>query len=49
VSALDADDVADLLAGDAPQAARVLVAALARETPVLASGTLTERCGGRIL
>jgi len=49
VSAPDADDVADLLAGEAPQAARVLVAALARETPVLASGTLTERCGGRIL
>jgi len=49
VSTPDADDVAELLSGDAPQAARALVSALARETPVLASGTLTERCGGRVL
>jgi threonine dehydratase len=49
VSTPDADDVAELLAGDAPQAARARVSMLARETPVLASGTLTERCGGRVL
>jgi threonine dehydratase len=49
VSELDADDVAQLLAGDAPIRARELVAELARETPVLASGTLSERCGGRVL
>jgi threonine dehydratase len=49
VSELDADDVAQLLAGDAPIAARERVAELARETPVLASGTLSERCGGRVL
>ena len=45
----DADAVAKLLAGDAPHAAREVVAELARETPVLISGTLTERCGGRVL
>ncbi len=46
---LDADAVAELLAGDAPRAAQQLVRELARETPVLASGTLSERCGGRVL
>ena len=45
----DAEAVAELLGGDAPRAARELVGVLARETPVLASGTLTERCGGRVL
>ncbi len=45
----DADAVAALLCGEQPHRARELVATLARETPVLASGTLTERCGGRIL
>jgi threonine dehydratase len=49
VSAPDADDVAALLAGDAPHAARLIVADFARETPVLASGTLSERFGGRVL
>ena len=49
MSELDADDVAQLLAGDAPIQARERVAELARETPVLASGTLSERCGGRVL
>ena len=49
MSGPDADAVAELLAGDAPAAARALVSTLARETPVLASGTLTERCGGRVL
>ena len=45
----DADAVIELLAGDAPRAAREVVAELARETPVLISGTLSERCGGRVL
>jgi threonine dehydratase len=49
VSASGADEVAELLSGEAPHAARLLVATLARETPVLASGTLTERFGGRVL
>jgi len=44
-----ADDVAELLSGEAPRAARLLVGGLARETPVLASGTLSERFGGRVL
>jgi threonine dehydratase len=49
VSSPDADAVIELLAGDAPRAAREVVAELARETPVLISGTLSERCGGRVL
>jgi threonine dehydratase len=49
VSSPDADAVIELLAGDAPHVARKVVADLARETPVLISGTLTERCGGRVL
>ena len=49
MSSPDADAVVELLAGDAPHAARAVVGELARETPVLISGTLTERCGGRVL
>jgi threonine dehydratase len=49
VSAPDVDAVVALLSGDAPQRARELVSRVARETPVLASGTLSERCGGRVL
>jgi threonine dehydratase len=49
VTTADADGVVELLSGDAPRAARELVGALARETPVLASGTLAERFGGRVL
>jgi threonine dehydratase len=49
VSAPDVDAVVALLSGDAPQRARELVSKVARETPVLASGTLSERCGGRVL
>jgi threonine dehydratase len=49
VSAPDVDAVVELLSGDAPQRARELVSKVARETPVLASGTLSERCGGRVL
>ena len=49
MNGLDADAVIELLAGEAPRAAREIVGELARETPVLASGTLTERCGGRVL
>lgn len=49
MSAPDVDAVVALLSGDAPQRARELVSRVARETPVLASGTLSERCGGRVL
>jgi threonine dehydratase len=49
VSAPDVDAVVELLSGDAPQRAREQVSKVARETPVLASGTLSERCGGRVL
>lgn len=49
MSAPDVDAVVALLSGDAPQRARELVSKVARETPVLASGTLSERCGGRVL
>jgi threonine dehydratase len=49
VSESQADALAALLAGDAPNDARAVVSELARETPVLASGTLTERCGGRVV
>ena len=49
MSSPDADAVVELLAGDAPHVARAIVGVLARETPVLISGTLTERCGGRVL
>ena len=49
MNGLDAGAVIELLAGEAPRAAREIVGELARETPVLASGTLTERCGGRVL
>ncbi|HEY7966339.1 MAG TPA: threonine ammonia-lyase [Solirubrobacteraceae bacterium] len=44
-----ADALAALLAADAPQDARRVVSELARETPVLLSGTLSERCGGRVV
>jgi len=49
VSESQADALAALLAGDAPNDARAVVSELARETPVLASGTLSERCGGRVV
>ena len=45
----DADAVAAMLAAGAAQAAREVVRERARETPVLASGTLSERCGGQVL
>jgi threonine dehydratase len=45
----DAEAVAEALAGGAAQAARAVIAERARETPVLTSGTLTERFGGRVL
>ncbi len=44
-----ADALAALLAADAPQDARRVVSELERETPVLLSGTLSERCGGRVV
>jgi threonine dehydratase len=49
VSDSPADALAALLAADAPQDARRVVSELARETPVLLSGTLSERCGGRVV
>ncbi|HLW96600.1 MAG TPA: threonine ammonia-lyase [Solirubrobacteraceae bacterium] len=49
MSESQADALAALLAGDAPNDARAVVSELARETPVLASGTLSERCGGRVV
>jgi len=44
----DADAVAAALAAGAAQAAREVVRERARETPVLTSGTLSERCGGNV-
>ncbi|MGH2849552.1 MAG: threonine ammonia-lyase, partial [Solirubrobacteraceae bacterium] len=49
MSELDADDVAGLFAAGAADAAREVVGEHARETPVIVSGTLRERCGGRVL
>jgi threonine dehydratase len=48
-STVDADDVARALAAGAAQAARLVVSERARETPILTSGTLSERCGGRVV
>ena len=48
-AAAEADAVARALAGGAAHEARRVIAARARETPVLSSGTLTERCGGDVL
>jgi len=45
----EVDALAKLLAGEEPRRARALIAELARETPVLVSGTLSERCGGRVV
>ena len=45
----DAEAVAAALAAGAAQAARIVVGDRARETPVLTSGTLSERCGGHVL
>jgi threonine dehydratase len=49
VSESQADALAAELAGDATNHARGVVSELARETPVLLSGTLSERCGGRVV
>jgi threonine dehydratase len=49
VSTPDADALIAMLGGEAPQLARAVISELARETPVLVSGTLTERCGGRVV
>ena len=48
-AATEADAVAELLAGGAATAARERGRERVRETPVLLSGTLTERCGGRVV
>jgi threonine dehydratase len=45
----DPDAVADALAAGAAHAARAVVGERIRETPVLTSGTLSERCGGRVV
>jgi threonine dehydratase len=44
-----ADEVERRLAGGAATAALAVVGELARRTPLLSSGTLEQRCGGRIL
>jgi threonine dehydratase len=49
VSSPNADALVAMLGGEAPQLARAVIGELARETPVLVSGTLTERCGGRVV
>jgi len=49
VSAADIDALAEQLGGEAPQQARRAIAGVARETPVLVSGTLSERCGGSVV
>src|SRR5476651_1917245 len=48
-AAAQADLVAKRLAAGEGEAARRIVAALARHTPVLSSRSLSERCGGRVL
>jgi len=45
----DPDDVQRRLAGGAARAALASVSELTRRTPLLRSGTLEDRCGGRIL
>ena len=49
MSDADADALAEQLGGEAPQQARRDIASVARETPVLVSGTLSERCGGSVV
>ena len=49
MSDADADALADQLGGEAPEQARRAIAGVARETPVLVSGTLSERCGGSVV
>jgi threonine dehydratase len=49
VSAEEVEELAAMLAGEEPARARQRVGELARETPVVVSGTLSERCGGRIV
>jgi threonine dehydratase len=44
-----ADDIEHRLAAGAAREALALVAQLTRRTPLLSSGTLEDRCGGRIL
>jgi len=49
VSADDVDALVAALGGDGPARARRAIAGVARETPVLVSGTLSERCGGTVV
>jgi threonine dehydratase len=48
-AAAQADLVAKRLAAGEGEAARRIVASLARHTPLLSSRSLSERCGGRVL
>lgn len=47
--AQDAEAIADRIAAGEATAARAIVGALARETPVLTSRSLSEGCGARVL
>ena len=49
MSADDVDALVAALGGDGPARARRAIAGVARETPVLVSGTLSERCGGTVV
>ena len=49
MSAIDIDALLAALAGDGPARAREAIAGVARQTPVLVSGTLSERCGGSVV
>jgi threonine dehydratase len=49
VSGDDVEALAAALGGEGPAQARLAIAGVARETPVLVSGTLSERCGGTVV
>jgi threonine dehydratase len=49
VSAADVEALVAALGGEGPALARRAIAGVARETPVLVSGTLSERCGGTVV
>jgi threonine dehydratase len=49
VSAAAVEALVAALGGEGPARARAAIAGVARETPVLVSGTLSERCGGSVL
>ncbi|HEY1775880.1 MAG TPA: threonine ammonia-lyase [Solirubrobacteraceae bacterium] len=49
MSAADVEALVAALGGEGPALARRAIAGVARETPVLVSGTLSERCGGTVV